>query len=408
MNIVFLTPYEQPTGQTSRNIDFAIRLARRGHNATIITNNFCHRKKVRFFPVRDKERYIESSFSGIRVIWVNSKEYYDNGLERGVNALSYLYITLSVWRRLGLAPHAIVADSVPPTAGILGWILARRTDAKFIHQIRDVWPIALVQDRAIGAGGLIYWVLRCIEIFLYKKSSTICSSLSGVATHVKNSGADPSKIVWIPNGVDLDKFNSANVKKMPNTHRTDSESASRFIIRYAGGYGNAHDVLSIVRAAEMLELRGYRLLFELFGDGPKRQECEVYCLEHKIGSVKFYDSVPRNEIPNLLISADLLVASVIDSDAYSFGVNLNKIYDYFASGRPIIFSGRALDDPVAKSGAGITVAPEQPVSLANAIESIVLLSPESRMKLGSCARQFAEAYFDVNKLADIYEEMLLQ
>ena len=72
------------------------------------------------------------------------------------------------------------------------------------------------------------------------------------------------------------------------------------------------------------------------------------------------------------MESDILIACVTDSDAYRFGINLNKLYDYFASGRPVIFSGNAPNDPVADSGAGFSIPPESPKAMVEALSKDIL------------------------------------
>ncbi len=80
MKIVFLTPYEQPSGQTSRNYDFAKRLVRRGYEVTLITNNFCHRTKARLVATSDKDVSTVTFYDGARVVSLNASPYFDNGV----------------------------------------------------------------------------------------------------------------------------------------------------------------------------------------------------------------------------------------------------------------------------------------------------------------------------------------
>ena len=118
--------------------------------------------------------------------------------------------------------------------------------------------------------------------------------------------------------------------------------------------------------------------------------------------------MPKSDVPRLQMEADILIACVLDSEAYRFGINLNKLYDYFASGRPVIFSGNAPNDPVAASGAGFSVPPENPEAMVRALQKYLEMSPAERIEMGKLARRYAEREFDVQKLADRMEEFLLQ
>jgi glycosyltransferase involved in cell wall biosynthesis len=108
------------------------------------------------------------------------------------------------------------------------------------------------------------------------------------------------------------------------------------------------------------------------------------------------------------MEADVLIACLTDSDAYRFGLNLNKIFDYFASGRPVIFSGNAPNDPVAESGAGFSIPPEDPEAMIQSLEKLLKAGPEQRAEMGKRGRQYVEDHFNMHKLAERMERLLSQ
>jgi glycosyltransferase involved in cell wall biosynthesis len=108
------------------------------------------------------------------------------------------------------------------------------------------------------------------------------------------------------------------------------------------------------------------------------------------------------------MEADILVACVTDSESYRFGLNLNKIFDYFASGRPVIFSGKAPKDPVAESGAGFSIPPEDPEAMAQSLVKLLEMTPEQRIEMGERGRRYVEDHFDMHKLAERMEMLLSQ
>jgi glycosyltransferase involved in cell wall biosynthesis len=399
VNVWFFSPYESPKGQSSRNFNFARLLAERGHSVTMIVNGLCHRTQVD--ELNANETWRVEYLQGVRVIWLKTPAYQGNGLSRGINMLFNAWRSIQVSRTLIDAPDAVVGESVPPTAGLMAYFVAKQRNAKFIYQIRDVWPIALVYDGSLSKMNPIYFLFRWIEKYLYRKSFLICSTLRFLHNHVQASGSNPSKLRWIPNGVDLEPFCN-----FPNYGGgNDAELKAMYI----GGFGAAHDVFTIVKAAQILQQKNnkhYR--FIIIGDGVKKEHCIREVQKYNITNIEFRNSVARDKIPEVLQEADILIASVLDSEAYKFGVNLNKIYDYFASGRPIIFAGKAPDDPISMSSAGYTIPPEDPVAMVKALESYRSLSIDERIALAQKAHCFARKNFDVKKLANDMEALLME
>ncbi len=181
--------------------------------------------------------------------------------------------------------------------------------------------------------------------------------------HVFESGSDPEKVVWIPNGVNLERFSGFE--------GYDGGGKCPLVAMYVGGFGNAHDVITIVRTAHILQgKRNNNYRFVIVGNGVKRPECEREASLNNLSNIEFRDSVVKSDIPRLQMESDILIACVIDSAAYRFGLNLNKIFDYFASERPVIFAGNAPNNPIAESGGGFSIPPENPQAMVDVLRNI--------------------------------------
>jgi glycosyltransferase involved in cell wall biosynthesis len=217
--------------------------------------------------------------------------------------------------------------------------------------------------------------------------------------HVRESGGNPEKITWIPNGADLSRFEG---------YDHYSGGSCPLVVMYVGGFGQAHDVITIVRAASILKQRsehGFR--FVIIGNGPKKAECVEEAKRLGLDNVEFCNPVPKSDVPRIQTSADILVASVLDSPIYRFGLNLNKMYDYFASARPVIFSGKSINDPVVEAGAGFSVLPEDPLAMVEAFLKIKKMTPQERVEMGKRGREYVEREFDMSVLGKKMEQMLI-
>jgi len=111
-------------------------------------------------------------------------------------------------------------------------------------------------------------------------------------------------------------------------------------------------------------------------------------------------------LPEVLASADVLVA-VLEPDAGAFSVP-SKVLTYLCAGRPVLAalpSDNLAARVVARSGAGIVVPPRDPRALVAAAEEL-LGDPGRRAELGGAARSYAETAFDLDGIADRFEEVL--
>ncbi len=398
MHVWFFSPHEHPGSHTSRTYNFSQELLKRGHNVTLFVNSYSHRTHEDCLS--NKESWRVENIGGIRVVWVKTIHYKGNRWMRGLNMLSFAWRAVHCARSLQDKPDVAVGDSVPPSAGWVASRIADKLKCAFVYQVRDVWPIALVYDGGLSKKNPAYYVFRIIEIYLYRKAHRICATMPFLQDHVRESGADPAKVVWVPNGVDLSQY--------PYSDAYDGGKDLPLIAMYVGAFGFAHDVITIVRAAHILQRKGNKYHFIIVGDGVKKKECIRESETLGLSNIEFRNSVPKSEVPELQKEADILIAAVLDSDAYQFGHNLNKLYDYFASGRPVILSGKIPNDDVADAGAGFSVAPENPVAMAEALEKYQGMSPLERMEMGRRARCHAEQKFDAKKLARLMENLLTE
>jgi glycosyltransferase involved in cell wall biosynthesis len=399
MNIWYLSAHDQPKGISSRTYDFSRELVKRGHQVTIFTNSYCHFTHVERLSSQEKWRIEE--IDGIRVVWLKTIPYIGNGWKRGANMLSNAWRSLQVARILPQKPDVVIGPSVPLGTGWAALKIAEMKGAAFVFEVRDVWPIALVDDGGLSKRSPLYHAFRLIEKYLYRKSQRISATMPFIFRHVSESGGDPEKVTWIPNGVNFERYSGLEAY--------DGGIKLPLVAMYVGGFGNAHDVITIVRAAKILQQKGDdRYRFVLVGDGVKRPECQQEALLHSLSNLEFRNPVPKSEVPRLQMESDILIASVLDSAAYRFGLNLNKMFDYLASGRPVLFSGNAPNDPVAESGAGFSIPPENPEAMAEALQKLLEMSPAERIELGKRGRRYVEKEFDIQILAERMESLLLQ
>ena len=84
---------------------------------------------------------------------------------------------------------------------------------------------------------------------------------------------------------------------------------------------------------------------------------------------------------------------------YSHGISPNKLMDYMMSSTPIISAIGAGNDPVTEAGCGITIAPENPDSLADAIMSLCAKSDADLYAMGVAGNLFARKNYSYEVLA---------
>jgi len=398
MNIWCIQAYDQPRGKSARTYDFSLELISLGHKVTFFTNSYCHWKHTDI--LQEGERWRIEEIDGIRVVWLKTFPYTDNGWRRGANMLSNARRSLQAAATIKEKPDVVIGPSVPLGTGWAASRIAKKAGAAFVFEVRDVWPIALVDDGGMSPNSPVYHVFRYLEKKLYSRAHRISSTLPFLFEHVKESGSNPAKVEWVPNGVNLDRFEKYKTY--------DGGKSEKLKVMYIGGFGVAHDVISLVRAAHMLnESNPGCFSFIIIGSGVKKKECVEFVNSVGISNIEFRDPIDKARIPEVQTEADVLVACVTDSASYRFGLNLNKLFDYFASARPVVFSGNAPNDPIEESQSGYSVHPERPDEIARVLLLISKLSPKERKQMGERGRSYLENNFDMKRLGKKMEKLLL-
>lgn len=389
----------------TRHFDLSQELIKKGYKVTIFASGFDHNSK-KYIKINSKEYFKIENYNGICFVWLNTIPYYGNDWRRILNMISYGVRVLSVCRGIE-KPNVIIGSSVHPFAVLAAWWLARRYKARFVFEVRDLWPQTAVEMGSIKSTGIPAKILYAWEKFMYKKAEKIIVLLPYAKNYIEKLGIDSKKIVWIPNGVDLNQFDkSVHIDPSSEAAKVFEKYKDKFKVVYTGAHGPANGLDTVIDAAYFLFKKLENIHFFLIGDGIEKKKLIQKAKEKAIDNITFLDPVPKSQVPAILQCSDLLIFCLRDLGIYKYGISLNKMYDYFASGEPVIMAGNTVNDVVREARAGITVEPENPEALAEGIVKILEMAPEEREKLGANGRVYVEKYHSIRVLGDILEKIL--
>jgi glycosyltransferase involved in cell wall biosynthesis len=231
--------------------------------------------------------------------------------------------------------------------------------------------------------------MRRIESTLCETAAFILTPLPKACDYLVPRGVPPAKIVWIPNGVDFGVFPPP---RPPEPH-------SVFTFMYFGAHGAANELDRLLEAMRILNVRATSpIRLRLVGSGPKKAELQVRASRMRLENVTFENAVPKLGVAPLGATADAFVFNLAPVDVFRFGISSNKLFDYMACGRPIVFCATAYNDPVREAGAGVSAAPNAD-SLADAMLSVSQSPREELLRMGAAARCYVAKYHDMDQLA---------
>ena len=378
----------------TRHYTLARELVRRGHRVTIIASSFDHTTRQEIHVSEGKTSRLEV-VDGVRFLWLRTPPYKKNSPKRLWNMMVFAHKVFGLRAGdLGEPPDVVLGSSPHLFAAWAAERLARRHRVPFVLEVRDLWPQSLVDLGSFSEGHPFIRWLEYIERDLYRRASRIVTLLPGASEHIVQKGGRSDCITWIPNGIDADS--------LPPPKPPAPKDA--FELMYAGAHGLANGLQVILEAAE--KLRDYRVRFRLVGDGPDKPRLMAIAKGKELTNVVFQSPVPKSRIPVLFQEADAFLMVLRPSPVFRWGVSPNKLFDYMAAGRPIIFSVDTPLNPVAAAEAGITVPAGDADALAKAIIRLLSMSPEERWKMGLKARKYVEQNHNLSRLADKLESVL--
>lgn len=384
----------------TRHFDFAKELVSRGHKVTVFASSFHHSKQEETKKYPNNQKVLKEDIDGVQYIWFKTPGYSDNGIRRVLNM--YTFASLFYKNAPSLfqkeMPDVIVGSSLHLFGTLAAFWFAKKQRMPFVLEIRDLWPQTLI-DMGMSKWHPFVLLQGWIEKYLYKHSKHIITLLPESHLYIEKFGVDPKMISYIPNGVDLERFKKAEKKRYLGFDET------HFHVVYTGSIGKANNIETLIEAARKLK-KYNEIKFMIAGDGPLRHSLEKRMKEYHLNNVQFLGSVPKNDIIDILKSADCLIFPLKDTPVFRFGISSNKLFDYMAAKKPIIFASNAINNPVKDSGGGITIPPEDSEALAEAVLEIFNMEGAKREMMSENAYNYVEKNHAIPVLVDTFEEIL--
>jgi len=254
-----------------------------------------------------------------------------------------------------------------------------------VFEVRDLWPRTLIDMGALADGGAAARVLTSLERFLYRRASQVITLLPGAARYIEGQGIPAGKVAYIPNGIaDFDGGAGQAGQAGPGADAVISwirqrREAGRLIAGYVGSHGRANSLDLLVDAArDLRERSGPKVAFVFIGDGPDKERCAQLARDYGLPDVAFWPPVPKHDVPAILKTFDVTLFCVQDVPVFKYGLSSNKLFDYLASGRPVVAACAVPDNPVSASGGGICVPPDSPGAVGDALLALGTLDEAGR------------------------------
>lgn len=403
--IWIVNPYlEPPEIETRlRDITFAKNLIERGYEVKLFGGSFIHNSDNNL--ILGDERMIEKKYDMLDFVHIKTTPYKGNGLARFKNLYMFYHNFKKVYKKFEEPDLLLHNGSIP--FGFDLYKVANRLKCRYFTEVDDLWPESFVAYGLIKRNSFIHRALKKFEFIQYKHAEKIIFTMEGARDYVIEQGwskkIDLDKVHYINNGVDLNAFNTH-----VESYKIDDEDlcSDKFKVIYLGSIRLANNLMQLIKAAECLDEQNItQIEFLIYGDGPEREKLENYVLEKGIKNIKFKQKYVTIEyVPFILSNSSLNILNYMDNEIWKYGGSQSKLFQYLASGKPILSNLKIGYCIVSKYKCGLTQSFKSEKEYAEAILSFYRLDKESYQGLCLNAKS-ASKIFDYKKLTQEFIEL---
>ncbi len=395
--------------KAGRHYWFAEQLKKQGYDVTV----FCATTMINgeeLVSVGKKKLSVKNA-DGIPFVFVKTVPAQGNGIKR-VENMSLFYKNLFPATRAYAAkygkPDVIVASSVHPLTMIAGIQIAKKMKIPCICEIRDLWPEAIFSFGKVSEKSLIGRALVKGEHWIYKNADALIFTKEGDTDYLKEKkwttaqggDVDLKKCYYINNGVDISICEERS--KTMRLNDPDLEDDSKFNVIYVGSIRPVNNVGNLLDAAAILKRRvGYEdVQFLIFGEGSQLTDLQERVIDEHLDNVKMKGFVNRQYVPYILSRASVNILNYAQNQYnWSRGNSSNKLFEYMASGKPIISTVRMGYSIIKKYDCGVEIEEDTPNALAEQIMRFHDMDVIERDKIGINAKEGAHD-FDFSVLSE--------
>jgi glycosyltransferase involved in cell wall biosynthesis len=278
----------------------------------------------------------------------------------------------------------VITTSPPNSVHLVGAAVQKATGARWLADLRDsvvAHPHRRAESIAVRAKEKVD---EAVARVVARRADAIACVSDAIANEVRALDP-PGSVRPIANGCDFDDF--AGLQYRP---------AERFRITHAGSFFGKRDPRPFLQAVHD---SGVEVTARFLGDfrSSDREWAEELDLGDRLELIPY---APRTASLALQRDSEALLLLIPEADGRGKGVLSGKVFEYLASGRPILAAvppGGAAAELIEETRAGVVAAPDDTEALAEALSELVTrfrngglpdvkLSAEARQRLSRRTR----------------------
>ena len=319
--------------------------------------------------------------------------------------LSFVVMAILACFRIKGKFDVVVASSPPLFVGIAGWAISRIKGAKYVFDVRDLWPdvaIAMGELRNKRAASLA----KSVEKFIYRKAHGITAVTDSFCEDIQRMVGGEKMIRRFTNGTVPEIF---EVNKSKVALRQELNLSEKYYVLFAGNMGLAQGLDHVVDAANILQQKAPQVQFLFVGDGVRKANIATRSKELNLKNIDFLPRVPLKTAARYMNAADALLVPLGNNEIYKKFIP-SKLFDSMAASKPVLLSVDGEARKILKeANSGVYYPAENAEGLANAILTLIK-DPEESAAMGARGCAYVKEHFSRRtvaiKMAGFLEEVV--
>lgn len=404
MNIWIISKYASSyeVGFESRLFAIARRFVKLGNGTKIISSDSNH---FGVYP-EYKKVYNFHNIDGIDVMRIRTKKYYKTASIRRI--FSWLDFEIKLFfapLKNFDKPDVIIISSLSLLTILNGILLKRKFKAKLVFEIRDIWPLTMVEEGGYSHRNPFVLFLGIIERWGYLKSDLVVGTMPNLKEHVLSvTGKSDINCICIPFGFDPVFYSKKPIKNYEFSLKFDIPQ-NKFLVGYAGSLGLTNGLDAIIEASKKMK-NDNRFHFIILGDGDLKEKLIFDTKDQK--NVSFIPKVKREDVLSFLTLCNLLYISSLKSKIWKFGWSPNKLIDYMMAGKPILASYSGHKSMIDEADSGFFVPAEESDAVVKILNDIILMPPSKLQEMGMSGKKWIMNNRSWDVIANNYMDSLFK
>ena len=392
--------YNPEIGDGSKYYYLAKEFVNMGHEVYLVSASYSHHVHS---SINQKKDVSIKFINGINHVYLKTLKYKKTtSFKRVINWLLFSYKLTNLYKFIKAKPDIIIVSSPPPIIFLGAYKLAKKLKVKLFFEIRDFWPLSLIELGNFSIWNPFIKMMQLVEGFALERSDAIISSIPYAIDYEGFKKKYKPKYYFLPNGFDPNELITRT--KIPYNISTLIPKR-KFIVGYIGSCGTANALDIFLRTVEFFK-NDNSISFIIVGRGEGLDNLKNEAKNKSLKNIIMINHVQKKYTQSIIQLFDVCYIGWKNKPLYNLGVSPQKLPEYLISGKPIIHSYSGKGCVVKEANAGISIQAEDHIKIKDAILQLKNMTRIQRNQLGMNGKKYAQKYYNYKKIAKNFEKFI--